>query len=293
MNTNLHSSIPHLTNLEISNKSLTKSDLSNEKAVEFAPECNSLSMEKFIATCQMTNTANTSSNKKVHVHDHDQMYNSFAATVTPQTSNNSSTIGSHSILLLTPTPSYASMLSISSASSSPLFISPDRSNNVLIDTSVLFLNHYKKIVKLLFDSMNADTIRECLKATSYHSSYHSQQRHGHYNRCGPTASSIANKCASQTPSLTSHHHQKCVSCLSSSQMESLDVYLERLATNPRSLKSLARQNILNRVVTLKKAKKFSSHEHHYSKHANLIATPALVEQLPLPKRVKNYLLYIP
>ena len=310
------SSIPHLTSLEISNKTLSKSEMSMEKIDHIGQECNSIGMEKFIASCQIA-----CKNSKKHLCDEHETLNvstfelnsstttTTSNTTTPKTNN---TIGSHSVLLLTPTPSYASMLSISSASSSPLFISPDRSSNVIIDSSMLFLSYYKKIVKLLFDSMNDDVLRDCVKSlntSNQHNHYRSHNSHNqNYNRCYPSTPSSSKPA---TPYQQNSHQIKCSVCSSHAHLnacatESLDMYLERLASNPRSLKSLARRKILNRLIDTEQNRSSSttnkflnnSKNHHQcstkssNKSSSLIATPYLVNKLSLPKRVKNYLLYI-
>jgi hypothetical protein len=248
---------------------------------------NVIGMEKFIESCQI---AHVNSSKK-RLSDHEIISPIINTTTTTTSKISNATIGSQSVLLLTPTPSYASMLSISSVSASPLFISPDRTNNILVDTSVLFLNYYKKIVKLLFDSMNVDTLRECVKSSKsqqYSNLNFNLNRNNNNTRCYPlTDSRPTNNNNSNNKS------SKCNACLSSTNVcpcESLDGYLERLTSNPRSLKSMTRRNILDRLVELQEART-QRQSKHKATPLGLISTSNLVNQLPLPKRLKSYLLY--
>lgn len=94
------------------------------------------------------------------------------------------------ILLLTPAPSYESILLLSGST-----YNAQASNNIIIDSSVLLLGHYKNFVRLLYDSMDSRTIQKCLKYKSErhqdghmlsagHHHHHHLHSHGHYHYHG-------------------------------------------------------------------------------------------------------------
>jgi hypothetical protein len=186
------------------------------------------------------------------------------------------------ILLLTPSPSYDSLISLSSSptntattSSTPLI-----SNNIMIDKSVLFLNHYKKFVKLLYDSMDNNTIKQCLNHKKNQHRHHSSFRSNlHISKETHSLDSL--------PEPTKQKLDDHISSLKLYSIESLDMYLERLASTPRSLKSIVRRLILNKLIELQKSEK-----NHTEKNQELITIANQVSQLPLPKRIMDFLLFI-
>ena len=167
------------------------------------------------------------------------------------------------ILLLTPTPSFASLLTLASPPSSAALA---LNHNVVIDSSILFLNHYKSFVKLLYDSMDMINIQKCLTRKGNHC-------------CSPET--ITNsETTIKTVNTTLPTNQVI-------QIESLDEYLERLVLTPRSLKSITRRAILSNLVERQNLK---TNPNMTSSKEPLIINQ--VCQLPLPERVKEYLLFI-
>lgn len=200
---------------------------------------------------------------------------------------------SNPILLLTPSASYVSMTLSSISNQSNLVqnsLATLKSDNIIVDSSVLFLNHYKRFVKLLYDSMETSKVIEVVKSKSLtaspealyspssHSSCHHHHNHNHsihqhrYRRNSSTGSPLY---LNQSNKIYA--------------VESLEMYLERLVTSPRSLKSLARRFILNKLVESEKKKKQISDSNDSN---SLLPISVQVSKLPLPKRIKNYLLFI-
>ncbi len=170
------------------------------------------------------------------------------------------------ILLLTPTPSYESLLFLVAGSSIGSF-----SNNIIIENNLLFLNHYKNFIQLFYDCMESDCIkRSFISKCEKHCHHQNYFYHSYYNH---SISSSSSGVSSRRSSCSSHHMPKLYS------IESLDIYLENLASNPRSLKSIARRLILNRLTV-----------NQTDKHKNVLANR--VAQLALPNRIKDYLLFI-
>ncbi|RNA15339.1 hypothetical protein BpHYR1_010782 [Brachionus plicatilis] len=179
---------------------------------------------------------------------------------------------SNPICLLTPSASFASFLALNNLNG---VTSNVKSNNIVVDSMVLFLNYYKRFVKLLFDSMENSKINEIFVSKSLVGdlqlcSHHNHQHHHSYHH---SSSSMPN--AKNLPP-----GQKVYS------LESLDMYLERLVSSPRSLKSICRRMILSR---LKENGKLTN---DLNNESTLIQVTAQIDDLPAPKPVKNYLLFI-
>jgi len=176
------------------------------------------------------------------------------------------------ILLLTPSPSYDSLISLPLSQSNNCTYATTMSNNnnnnnsnnnIIIDKSILFLNHYKKFVKLLYDSMDNNTIKQCLK--------HKKNHYKHYY--------IRNYSVDTVEKQDGDH----LAALKLYSVESLDMYLEKLASTPRTLKSIVRRHVLNQLIQNQKMNKSTD---------KLTAIAKQVEQLPLPRRIMDYLLFI-
>ena len=181
----------------------------------------------------------------------------------------SSTASTH---LLTPCPSNDSLISMSN----------NQQQNVIIDKSVLFLNYYKKFVKLLYDSMDNNTIKQCLK--------NKKNQHRHHSYLHRTRVNSSTSSYSLTHTLDSIETENSSDESTASKIysiESLDMYLERLASTPRSLKSIVRRHILNRLID--SAKSDITHNRFQSSNCSI---GQQVAQLPLPKRIMDYLLFI-
>ena len=184
---------------------------------------------------------------------------------------------SNPICLLTPSPSYVSLLTLnnlSGAANQVLSSSGIKSNNIVVDSMVLFLNYYKRFVKLLFDSMENSKIKEVIGSKNLTNDLQLCSHHGHQHHHSYHHSSV-HKIAKNIP-----HGKKVYS------IEPLDMYLERLVSSPRSLKSICRRMILNR---LKENGKLAN---DLNSETSLIQVTTQIDDLPAPKRVKNYLLFI-
>ncbi|CAF0923731.1 unnamed protein product [Brachionus calyciflorus] len=186
-----------------------------------------------------------------------------------KTSNNGRKIlSSNPICLLTPSPSYSSLINLNAG----IISNSVKSNNIVIDSSILFLNYYKRYVKLLFDSMENERISEVLKSRNIRvelsnggfCTHHNHYHHHNYHRSG--------------------YHLKSGQKVYA--IESLDMYLERLVASPRSLKSLCRRSILNRLSETQKLQNDLNNDN------GLVQVASQIEDFNLPKRVKNYLLFI-
>ena len=154
------------------------------------------------------------------------------------------------VLLLTPSPSYQSLLVLAGGSSVS-----SSSNNVVVDSSLLLLKHYKKIVKLLFDSMESSCVQQCLKPDVSEVYFH----RGCHNHYGDKQRNYSNYLSVVPRRLN--------------ESETLDAYLDQLAASPRSLKSIARQFIRRQLSG-----------------GDLVANRICL--LPLPRRLKEYLNFI-
>ena len=195
--------------------------------------------------------------------------------------NNISSLGLNSGLLLTPKPANNSLLVTSTCASSRL------TADVQIDCSLLFLNHYKKIAKLLFDSMENDAIRECLKLNGYTPSHH----HHHYHHFHHHAN---NNCFYQSSQTGNSNPTPMAACLSQTKgaHDSFEMYLEKLTSTPRTLKSIVRRHVWGTLVELKKSDEANSKVNKLHKVNSSVAVVNQIQKLPLPKRVKNFLLFI-
>lgn len=176
------------------------------------------------------------------------------------------------ICLLTPSPSCVSLLGLSGAINQVLPSLSIKSNNIVVDSMVLFLNYYKRFVKLLFDSMENSKIHEIVVAKHLNNDLQFCSHYGHQHHHSFHHSSNHRK---NVP-----HSKKIYS------IEPLDMYLERLVSSPRSLKSICRRMILNR---LKENVKLAN---DLNNETGAIQVAAQIDDLPAPKRVKNYLLFI-
>jgi hypothetical protein len=226
----------------------------------------------------------------------------------------------------------------------PSFNNPTLDENVFMDSSLLFADHYKRFAKLLSDAINdasspkrvktrsdsasssslsttTTTAQATASATSYHHHHHhhyGQNGHNHHhshNQASNVKTTTFTRQKSLLPSPSVDRQETAVS------LESLDAHLDRLACVPRSLKAICRRHILNRLVAAEKRKKTEVVVSHMprsssssssalnlptanqhgtmgsSSSSGSNANPQIVlisnqiASLPLPKRVKNYLLY--
>jgi hypothetical protein len=187
-------------------------------------------------------------------------------------------------LLLTPSPSLASLFSISSATSncSNNNVHSSKHGKGFWDSSFFIINHYKYIIQFLFDAMDEKLVKEYL---SYRFNYISTPS-GLFN-----IPNINDACHGN-PNMPSS------SLFNYLHFESLDDYLERLSKTPRSLKSLCRRHILNRLVQLEKSREniFQETSKKQSQRSEIQNTTIIianqVNQLPVSKRIKDYLLFI-
>jgi len=154
------------------------------------------------------------------------------------------------VLLLTPSPSYQSLLVLAGGTSVS-----STSNNVVVDSSLLLLKHYKKIVKLLFDSMESSCVEKCLKPDVEQPYFH-RSCHNHYSDRQRNYSNYMSVVPRRL-----------------NESETLNAYLEQLAASPRSLKSISRQFIRRQLSG-----------------NDLVANQICL--LPLPRRLKEYLNFI-
>ncbi len=244
---------------------------------------------------------------------------------------------------VTPSPSYASLLTVTTNPVS----GPTHSSNVIItqnqnlinDSSIMnaFSEHYKRFLKLIYDSINADlkpkfsTHRSSLEnlampvnqtelACHYHSSYsinlnnykvynythmshhfnhHSHHHHHHHNSNRSDRKSSSSSSGSSgnyssisvqsTPALSPNSFiTTSLNCL-----EPLDMYLERLESTPRSLKSLARRVFLNRLVEVEKQRKRNTTQFSIEDNSHVSLIENKIAQMHIKsKRVKNYLLFL-
>lgn len=206
------------------------------------------------------------------------------------------------ILLLTPAPSYESLLLLAGGT-----YSSQSSNNIIIDSSLLLLSHYKNFIKLLYDTMESESINKCLKykmhsheshihCSHYHNHHHHQHRTSHLNHRNHHHHHYHNNHHHHHHQHNSHHHhhqkraQSDESLISSSklyQTETLDTYLERLASTPRTLKSITRRHILNQLSE-QQAKQTLGDNPLFK--TEIVANQ--IFQLELPNKLKDYLLFI-
>lgn len=256
--------------------------------------------------------------------------------------SNNKLVVSNPILLLTPTPSYASLLTIATNANAALTTTnnvisvvglshPHHSHhhhhhhnhkiqqfsdlsasNVFVDSSIIFLEHYKRFTKLLCDSIDSSRAKNLLRQRASSPVIDSclcnsiRSNHQHHNQNQKLINSSSSNSASPTPSScsSSSEYGSNTSLLLHQQVSlvsSLDMHLERLAITPRSLKSLCRRLVLTRLVDLEKKKKKTTQCNNQpsanspadldTQH-NIVLVSNQIAQLTLPKRVKNYLLYL-
>ena len=178
------------------------------------------------------------------------------------------------ILLLTPSPSFLSLLHINSTSpNSSLDIF--KSKNIVIESSILYLRQFKKITGLLLSSIESN-YSHCFIIHSHLL----LNNNGSSNGVAIGQNSAVSNCY-PTEALT--HQQRNEN---KKEFSSLDTLIEKISSHPKSLKTQARQCILNHLIGIQR-KQRSDHRNH---PVYLIKNQAL--QLPLPKRIQNYLLFI-
>jgi hypothetical protein len=185
------------------------------------------------------------------------------------------------------------MASILLYSNSNTSVSP-KSHNVLVETSTLFLNHYKNFVKLLYDSMDDEVLKECLKIQNESPIQHSHGHHHHHHHHNHLSRRANHSCNQHRHSIQSINYVPAVNAPQSNivdpkfySMESLTMYLERLVSTPRSLKSIARRRILTEMRRKQQQQQQTAHDSH-----KLFSIANQMSHLALPKRVRNYMLFI-
>ena len=200
-------------------------------------------------------------------------------------------VSSNPILLLTPTPAYATLLSSTSTSTAVsgsinLIAHQHQTSlsetNVFVESSLLFMEHYKRFTKLIYDSIDSAHVKNAVRsyqsepAAAAAAHYSSQCLFHSWLSARSGAAKCSGLCTSPAASLSLSPSS------STEQLEPetpLEQHLERLVTLPRSLKAICRRQILNQMIEVQKKK---------------LAKTLIGDQignLSLPKRVKNYLLY--
>jgi hypothetical protein len=238
-------------------------------------------------------------------------------------------------LLITPTPSFSHSLSHLTSSASNANISSYLVNQINVTGSlsssssssvnlfnlsphILYMNHMKNFVKLLFDSMDTNKIQNCLKILSSNQSYN---ENGYsllnqnslvstYHNLTGAASSLSNNssCNNSTNNGCIHTTSSNIIYCSinnnninnnlkttlipqqfqTNNIEPLDMFLEKLASTPRSLKSISRRFILNRLAEVNNSQQNQSELQN--NNSSIILTHQQLNKLP--KKLKNYLLFI-
>lgn len=185
----------------------------------------------------------------------------------------------------------------------PAVMAMIKSQNIVIESAILFLRAFKRIVKLLLNSIesnyssamlihtynnllissathlssptpspspmllvNSPRLRSCSplsEVSGKHNHYNANHHHHHHH---------------EHPHHHNHHHH-------SHKKDSLDSLLDKLTTQPKSLKVLSRRLVLNSLVSIQKRRRDDNTEDKIA----LIKNQVL--QLPLPKRLQNYLLF--
>ncbi len=208
------------------------------------------------------------------------------------------TVRSHSpVMLLTPAPSYERCLATSYYQNS--------SANIVVDSRLLLLTFYKNFIKLLYDAMDTYSIHKCLKYSGnrhedhfhhsknynhhhhHHHHHHSRQHNFHNNH---TNSSLREMLYSESARQSHGHnfHHQSQSIHMDITLEPLGEYLERLASTPRTLKSITRRNILSLLA--ENSGSGDGESECMSGKTTLIANQ--IHQLELPKKLKDFLLFI-
>lgn len=194
---------------------------------------------------------------------------------------------SNAILLLTPSPSYLSLLHInnftvnqspnvnlnSASSITSLTSHLSKSNNIVIESSILYLRQFKKLFQLLISSIESNYP-------------HNNIKHNHYLFVNSEATNcfdaLTSRCLSSDILSSSKSHQ----WNNMIEFSSFDILVNKISSQPKSLKSQARRYILNQLVTVQKKQKSDNTENR------VLLIKNQVFQLPLPKRIQNYLLFI-
>lgn len=175
------------------------------------------------------------------------------------------------ILLLTPSPSFLSLLHINSTSPNSC-LDTFKSKNIVIESSILYLRQFKKLIGLLLNSIESNYS-------------HSFIIHSHLllNNNGNGVVIGQNSAVSNCYPAEALIHQRKKN---KKEYSSLDTLIEKISTHPKSLKNQARRCILNHLIGIQR-KQRSDHSNH---PVYLIKNQVL--QLSLPKRIQNYLLFI-
>lgn len=205
-------------------------------------------------------------------------------------------ISSDPILLLTPSPSYLSLLQFnntvnnsspnsnanhlnnvcSSVASPALMI---QSKNIVIESSILYLRQFKKLLLLLIDSIETNYTHNCI-VYSFQLLNRTQIRSS--IRLGQHC--LADSHYDETQD--SRNHRKSNGRNNQKNLPSHEELINKLNTHPKSLKVQSRRCILNQLIVIQKKSKSEL----ASDRVFLIKNQVL--QLPLPKRMQNYLLYL-
>lgn len=188
------------------------------------------------------------------------------ATVNNVHKQNQLLVSSNPILLLTPSPSYLSLLHLSHAvNTSPKSsgtqinsaLMPSavivKSKNIVIESSILFLRQFKHLIKLLLNSIE------------------SNYTHGLFVNSYMIISGLE----------TRHEHEPV-----HGKKGDYERLVDKFSNEPRSLKVQSRRCILNLLVgTQKRARLDNSDD-------RVVLIKNQVLQLPLPRKIQNYLLFI-
>lgn len=200
-------------------------------------------------------------------------------------------VNSNPVLLLTPSPSYLALLNINIPNNN---LSPSshanhfeslllpmtgdilKSKNIVIESSILYLSQFKKLVALLLNSIESNFSQSL-----------TTQNDMRFNN-----SNIIDNVASQSiisfrclHSDISFFHSKSYH-RSFADYWSLDALMDKMSCQPKSLKVLSRRSILNQLITIQKKQNLENNDNR----TLLIKNQVL--KLPLPKRMQNYLLFI-
>ncbi len=227
------------------------------------------------------------------------------------TQRKNSTRSHSSIMLLTPTPSYDRCISAG--------YYQNLSSNIVVDSRVLLLNYYKNFIKLFYDSMDTYSIFMCLEYSSnrqdeyihnnqsHHNHHHHNHNHHHHHHHHHHSkhhsrhhnSQINNSLkenrlfdthSSSIGVYQSHGYHSSHKSHAEFTLEPLGEYLQHLASSPRTLKSITRRQILSLLVQNDTSESGEAEGECGTGRTTLIANQ--IHQLTLPKKLKDFLLFI-
>jgi hypothetical protein len=209
------------------------------------------------------------------------------------TSNNKNT-NNYNKSLVSSSSSNDSLNSLLSASNSPTSAAATTSttattSNLVSNSSILYQRHYQKIAKFLFDIIDDEVIESFIIEVENRntSNFSPSPTRGSVTRsgsgCGPSAKSKFNlNRTSSVASLSSEASQT-----KKITIDPLEYCIEEWASEPRSLKSLARRKILNHLKLL-----IDKEQRNGDDVYRPTALSYIVNTLPISKKLKEYLLFI-